>query len=268
MKKLSPAEAKKRLLKMYDAFDRYCRAHDILYWVDYGTLLGAVRHQGFIPWDDDLDITMPRPEYGKLCACFEKDPPSAPYEWIAFENGKMDYPFGKLVDNETTVQSLLNKEDTRLWIDVFPLDGVPGKEERAALFEEEKELIAWSDRAIARIGTGNTAFRKIARLPLLLHARNKGQRYYGEKLRENALKHPYEQCGSCANTVWGDAYEGEVLDRQDLFPSGKLVFENREVPVIREYRKRLKNLYGDYETLPPEEKRRYHSATIYVKEEA
>ena len=83
MRKLSPAEAKERLLKMYDAFDRYCRAHDILYWVDYGTLLGAVRHQGFIPWDDDLDITMPRPEYEKLCACFEKDPPSAPYEWIA-----------------------------------------------------------------------------------------------------------------------------------------------------------------------------------------
>ncbi len=263
---LSSGETKKCLKKILDVFDAYCVKHGIEYWIDYGTLLGAVRHKGFIPWDDDIDVTMPRKEYEKLNECTKSDPFPAPYEWISFENGKSDYPFGKLVDTDTEADSLLNVKDTSLWIDVFPLDGVPGGEERKTLLANERNTIAWFNRSNAKYGTGSNELKKVARIPLLMYAKKKGSRHYGKILRDAAVNYPYESYPEIANTVWGDAYGKEVFSKEDIYPLEKVMFEGSEYPAVREYKKRLKNLYGEYMKLPDEKERRTHSRQVSGKE--
>ena len=99
--------------------------NNIKYYIFYGTLLGAVRHQGFIPWDDDIDIAIPRPEYEKLIKILkEKNNKinNLNIESIGYEVGVSDWPFIKIVNKDIKLEDELNC-DKNLWIDVFPLDG-------------------------------------------------------------------------------------------------------------------------------------------------
>ena len=118
-------------LGLYQEFDRFCKANNLRYFADYGTLLGAVRHKGFIPWDDDMDFTMLRPDYQRM---LELAPGyfNNPYYFQNFhtETGAtMVYNFSRLRDERTTC---LGKEMTEsrndhpgIFIDIFPLDAVP-----------------------------------------------------------------------------------------------------------------------------------------------
>src|SRR5574344_2269783 len=92
-----------RMLEILLAFDKMCKGHNLRYGIMAGTLLGAVRHKGFIPWDDDMDICMPRPDYDLLLAhCHEWMP--APFEVVGPHNrSDYPYPFAKVEDSSTTV---------------------------------------------------------------------------------------------------------------------------------------------------------------------
>src|SRR5574344_86398 len=99
-------DLRKLQLKMLDiliAIDKVCREHDLCYYLDSGTILGAVRHKGFIPWDDDIDIAMPRSDYNKLIEhCSQWIP--APYEMVCYEtNPAYSLTHGKIQDTSTTL---------------------------------------------------------------------------------------------------------------------------------------------------------------------
>jgi lipopolysaccharide cholinephosphotransferase len=92
-----------RMLKVLKALDETCKAHDLHYGIFAGSLIGAVRHKGFIPWDDDMDVLMPRPDYERFIAHSREWLP-APYEFVCAENDpEYPLPFGKLQDASTTL---------------------------------------------------------------------------------------------------------------------------------------------------------------------
>lgn len=114
--------------KMMIELDKICRKHNIKYILDGGSLLGAVRHKGFIPWDLDMDVRMLRPDYERFCEIANKELPQG----IFFQSYNTDpgYPwlYGKLRNQETKAVRLGQdrlKMESGIWLDIFPSDGVP-----------------------------------------------------------------------------------------------------------------------------------------------
>lgn len=143
-----------RQLEILAEFDRICAKHGLSYWLDYGTLLGAVRHQGFIPWDDDLDVCMPRPDYDRASAIMQEEL-GEPYEWVDLYTNLAKctpeqitpahmLPFAKIRNRMTTaieppaMPSVINQG---IWIDIFPLDDAyDDKDFTPEMHKIEKEL--------------------------------------------------------------------------------------------------------------------------------
>ena len=143
-----------RELEILEAFDAICRKHGLRYWAAYGTLLGAVRHRGFIPWDDDLDLCMPREDYDKA-AIVMKEELEAPFEWQdLYTNLSLCtpeeitthhmLPFAKICNRMTTAISppaMPPAINQGIWIDIFPFDdGFDGHGLTPEAFQIEKSL--------------------------------------------------------------------------------------------------------------------------------
>ena len=164
-RQLSADEIKQVELDILLAFKKACLENHLKFYLVGGTLLGAVRHKGFIPWDDDIDAGMPRPAYNKLIR-LEREKKILPdhLKLICHENGTFQYPFIKIVDTRTTVDQkyLEGNVAEHLWIDVFPFDGMP---------EDDKELARLCKKAamirtvlglnFSKSGQGKTFFRKL-----------------------------------------------------------------------------------------------------------
>lgn len=151
------------LLDMLNEFDKVCRTNGLRYTVAYGTLLGAIRHGGFIPWDDDLDLVMSRDDYDRLCAAAEESfrPP------YFFQTERTDpgfsRPFARLRNSGTTAFQQI--EDYRtipynqgIFIDIFPLDNFPDEEPEQTRFI--KELLR-AEQKMRRFSRFTTRFRKM-----------------------------------------------------------------------------------------------------------
>ena len=118
------------LLEVYKVFAAICDKHGLRYCADTGTALGAVRHGGFIPWDDDMDIQMPRPDYDKFVEIAPKELPQG-YAWLdRFNCPEYDHPFGKVIVTDQAVVDKIAQESglsigLGIFVDIFPLDGFP-----------------------------------------------------------------------------------------------------------------------------------------------
>ena len=134
MKEMSLQEIKKIELNLLIEFDKLCKKNNLYYTLCGGTLLGAVRHKGFIPWDDDIDVIMPRGDYDKLLNEDNIDKTELPkYVEIAnWKMGNMNYPFMKFMDKRTIINPKYvdDNKSNKIWIDVFPIDGNPKDEKQ------------------------------------------------------------------------------------------------------------------------------------------
>ncbi len=137
MKEISLEEQKKIILNILVDFDRVCRNNNIRYTLAYGSLLGAVRHKGFIPWDDDIDIIVAREDYNRLMLILNNELTSN-HEFITVKNNKgFSAPLAKIIDNTTVLIQLGKTTDSislGAYIDVFVYDWVP------ADFQERKKV--------------------------------------------------------------------------------------------------------------------------------
>ena len=114
MKELSDQEIKKKLTQILLDFDELCKKHDLKYSLSHGTLLGAVRHKGFIPWDDDIDVLMDRDDYNNLINIIEEKKlflSTNKYMFTLYKYDNSSYPFLKMVDTDIEVQSDFCSED-------------------------------------------------------------------------------------------------------------------------------------------------------------
>lgn len=113
-------------LELFKVFSSFCEKNNLIYYALGGTLLGAVRHQGFIPWDDDMDLGMPREDYEVFLRTFSSDCPNVKLHWVGNDAKHTRY-FARIEDDRVKVlrTDMEPPELTPAWIDVFPLDGMP-----------------------------------------------------------------------------------------------------------------------------------------------
>ena len=140
-KKLNSDEVKKIELQLLLKFDELCKKHDLQYSLCGGTLLGAIRHKGFIPWDDDIDVMMPRDDFEKLLKLEKTQASDQVEKLVSWKSGKSIYPFIKMINTKTVLkEKYLDKEyTTGVWIDIFPIDGMP--EDQKIVDKKYKKVI-------------------------------------------------------------------------------------------------------------------------------
>ena len=163
MKKLGLKEIQQRELEIFKKFVEICEQYGIRYYLAGGTLLGAARHKGFIPWDDDIDVNMPREDYETLLSHADEIGASGDYKLVAGELGNLNYPFAKIYDLHTNIRKLYDDDDTErnLWIDIFPMDGLPDDEKKVEdIFHRTLTARKMLRLKMARSGEGKTALKK------------------------------------------------------------------------------------------------------------
>lgn len=244
-----------RLLRILKAFDKTCREHGLRYYLEDGTLLGAVRHGGFIPWDDDVDIMMPRPDYERLIRHSREWLPE-PYEFVCFENDpKYPLQFGKVQDASTT---LIERPHLYYlggaYIDIFPIDGVPDTEKEQRRHDRRyhrlKSLLYLTWRDPYKHGHGPASW-----YPLLLRRIWRPEKVQ-RLMREHSLRYPFEESKYVANLF--DNMRG-ILDREkELGPGTPIRFEDAEFISVADTDTHLRRLFGDYMTPPPPDKIEQH----------
>lgn len=251
-------------------FDKVCREHNIRYSLNGGTLLGAIRHKGFIPWDDDVDVMLPRDEYEKLLKIMDEEAKTNK-KYICLHYGEQYpnylYRFAKVVDLDTKLEEMTLNNDERLgvFVDVFPLDGIDIKKAKRMAKKSEhygRMLMHANMYKCNSEGVGKLKYF-IKRFMITPYAKLFGKHHWLNKHEKFVKSYKFDECEYC------NPYAGAVGTRE-VFPTKffdelvEVEFEGHKFFAIANWEEYLKGTYGDYMTLPPEDKRvTHHQFKIY-----
>ena len=255
------SEVHQILLDIAKEFSRVCKENDIPYYMLGGTMLGAVRHKGFIPWDDDMDFGVPRPYYDKLVTALERDLPY-PYRCCTYKNNPgvfaaiMKIDDCRTVADDPRVRLPLDKQ-IGINIDIFPLDYCKSDDEN--LKEIYKMLFIYQT---IYVGNSSGSIWKNAIKSILSSIWPVSRTMMLDKIHNELKK--MTTAPILAN-VFGTWHEKECIPVEWYGENTIYSFEDTEFCGIKEYDKYLTQLYGDYMT-PPKDDRHIHLDYIYWKE--
>ena len=262
---LTDCEIKRELTEMLRDLDVYLKSIHVNYSIVYGTMLGAVRHKGFIPWDDDIDLGLLRDDYDKLISCINDYTQNTmldkKYEFEGIELGKGDKPFLKFVNKQIMIDSN-DLSEKYLWIDLFPFDGVPGigfKFYNLHFFKFLRVARNLKDPLYVKSTiTSNNSFAKRMYYKVLKRIfKNKNQKDLSALIVKCAKKISIDKAKKVANVAWSSLNEPSIS--KSLFENlSDYKFEDISVKGLEDYDLYLKSNYGDYMTLPPENLRQNH----------
>lgn len=255
-------DIKKLQLDILKNFASYCEQNGLTYYLAYGTLIGAVRHKGYIPWDDDIDVIMPRPDYERFIREYQNER----YKVFCPEFDKScPYTYGKLYDSYTILNELSSRSyEIGLNIDIFILDGMPDNSEKAQ--KHIKNCSFW----INILDVKKIAFRKgrsiVKNLELLVLKTILSPfpyRMVRNKIIQLNKKYDFKSSTFCSEMC----YTGALHMPKVIFGKGKrCLFEDRDYIIPDNYDSWLTGVYGDYMKLPPVEERiSHHFFSAYWK---
>lgn len=272
MRKLEINEIKKIELNLLVEFDKLCKANNLYYVLCGGTLLGAIRHKGFIPWDDDIDVLMPRPDYEKLLHMsnseLSKFLPTY-IKMISWKNKTSNYPFIKMVDSRTKISEKFYKSDkeAHIWMDIFPIDGNPeNKKDLSELYFKSKRMRKILMLKYARLGEGKNLFKKCSKYILKPVLKIINTYSLCCKIDENAKCYDFNTSKYIGGVVWGYGPQ-ESIEKESFLNPISVEFEGYFFNAPSNYDQYLKGLYNNYMELPPIEKRETHSFIAYIEED-
>ena len=236
-------------------FDQFAKEHHLTYYMAGGTLLGAVRHKGFIPWDDDVDLMMPRPDYEKLIRIFRHER----YRLEAPETNP-DYttPFVRIWDTHTKLEwDILQDAVIGIFIDIFPIDGFPSNDTLFKLHVRRLKLIRTQINAVIRKDFRKEEKYRLAK-KILKHVWRGSGNDYCRKLNRVAKKYDFNKCSHVGVTTTTDHLLRERNPKKIFAKTVYMQFEDMKLPGFSGYDHYLRHLYGDYMKLPPEDQRVGH----------
>lgn len=254
-------KAQSLLQKILDEVNRICEDNNIKYFLHYGTLIGAIRHNGFIPWDDDIDICMSRENYNKFCLVAKEKL----QEEFILQNEDTDEFFGGcyskvILKNTKWIEN--NARDTKrkfvgLFIDIFPLDAIPENEKL-----QKKQMLAYKiinmlicaklDYSASAYKEKNRFLYKISKIISVFFS----LKYLKTKRRLLILKYSKTDSPLVTSIAF---YECSITRKEYIENLTKHIFEGKQYYIPIEYDRMLKSIYGNYMSLPPIEKRVNHS---------
>lgn len=247
-------------------FSKFCEENDINYTIAYGSLIGAVRHKGFIPWDDDIDVVVPRQDYMKLVEIFNNR--DSIYKLSSIYNNP-DYPYCQIKIQDTrTILIENNWRKIGINIDIFPLEGLPSTKIIQYIHLSSckilRHIIGYKKLIIKnQIKTSKKISLFIIKLLLSQFTLN----YFINLLDKLARKYSYVNSKYVANLVWGTYDFKEKFDKELFESFDKMEFEGNIFMVPADYKKILTQIYGDYMKLPPENTQKsHHHFEAYWKE--
>ena len=279
MKEIGVEEIKSISLEILKDVDAFCRKNDIQYSLAFGTLLGAIRHKGFIPWDDDADIMLTRQEFEKLCSTFKSNRCGLMY---AGNDKDCFIQYARIYDKKSTVSLsrrpwFKGNKEVGVWIDVFPVDNAPDNQEeyyKAYSYMYDLDHKAFESRA---------AFTRMSKEYTLrdnLVTIAKKMRYLGglispkcfnRKMAKQINDWSALESETCALlTCYSNTYPPDTMKFKKAWYNEyvDVDFEGFTMRMIKDYDAYLTNVYGDYMTPPPENKRgRHHSFVRYFEKE-
>lgn len=249
------------LLDMLFEFDSVCKKHNLTYFMLYGSLLGAVRHKGFIPWDDDIDVAMPREDYEKFIRLGNEFAEPLFLQTPYTDKGYFYTPARLRNSNTTGVVEMFKYAgfNQGIWLSVFPLDHWDDNG-GIARYEEIRRLVK-DCSTFMRIGNPHLDETNKARVAA----------YHGDPMRDyeeiqrlaQSCKDPDSKYVMTAVITQG-TYPGKLLNAVAFESTISMMFEGMEVMVPCGYDHLLRVWYGDYMQLPPMEKRGvWHAGTVF-----
>lgn len=272
-RELTIKETQEISLEILHTIASICETQNLRYALIYGTLIGAIRHKGYIPWDDDVDIMMPRPDYNKLLDYLKHHLREYPYLKVFNREECKEYPYmiTRISDDRYEIEMKNEKPfGMGVFIDIYPYDGM-GKTKREAIKYGMKgdhlsSLCYQASREHFAIETTTSIFRKIIKYPVYKLAKFIGKDFFQNKLEKLAGIKDYESSEYIGCVIWLSWGEKDIFPRRWFDETIMMPFGKYEFRVPKEYDKVLRHEYGDYMQLPPEKDRiGHHHFKVYRK---
>lgn len=274
MKELTTGETQNIALGILKYIADICEINGIKYFLSWGTLIGAVRHKGFIPWDDDIDICMPRQDYNAFRKILleNHNEKYCLYSMDDQENYYISLP--RVIDKNTLIlgerKENSNQVDCGIFVDIYPLDFVGESIDETINFFGKQMKYEWYKGMAGQekfVRSRSNVLKSVVKFPLFCYAKIKGRLYFHNQMEKNANLHNSDNakfCCSCYGT-------GGMSANKLTFPtkwfeqSVDCRFENETFKIPIGYHEILTQIYGDYMTLPPEEDRvGHHEYKAYI----
>lgn len=266
MQLLSMKEVQKGSLEILKVIDKICDELNLKYCLAYGTLIGAIRHKGFIPWDDDVDIMMPREDYDKLIQYFiDNKEKLRPLEVINPQvNKKCPFTISRISDFRYKLD-VDNEDDygLGLFVDVYPLDGVGSTVKEYTKLKNKSSRYASmcfiSTRKKVKRENTKSNLKMAIKYPAFVIAKVLGKTFFMNKLYEIAEKCNYDSSKYIGCIIWAsdDGLRG-IFPKKWFDEMIDVEFEGSYFKAPKDYDKVLSHGYGKYMELPPEKDRIAH----------
>ena len=258
-------------LEIMKEIHRVCKEYNIRYWLMYGSLIGAVRHDGFIPWDDDIDIAMPRKDYNKFVEVCNKGVLNDKFD---IQNYHTDPKFEFIISRvgmkgtySNTESRYKMKSKSFCYIDIFPMENAPN--DRHQLYKHMRDIDGIKKIKRLRMNYSykqNGIIKKAIKYIVALPFKVLPIRWYAKKHEKIATRYNNDVTRRFVGLGGGYSYEKELQEWENVEQLLLHKFEDCEFWIPKGYNNILTNLYGDYMKLPPESERIVKHTAYWVIE--